>query len=297
MAQHHPISRREFLQRGFVGAAGAALLTRLGAAGWAGEEKEAEDQAWLIGGFRLGLQSYSLRHSSYDQALAQVKALGLHYLEVFPGHLPPTADEDRLAAIRRQLEAHQIQVIAYGVCGFGAEDAPNRALFEFARAVGIRSLSADPAPDSFASLDRLVEEFGVNIAIHNHGPGHRYATEEDLLKAVEGHHELIGLCLDTGHLARAGGDSVRLIRTLKSRVYGVHLKDVNEEQHDVAIGTGVLPIQDILQALRDVKFKGCLALEYELQPEAPLEGIRQSLDFIRQTIGQLAPAEEGAEEA
>jgi len=279
-----------------IGAAGAALLTRLGAAGWA-EEEEAEDKAWLVGGFRLGLQSYSLRHFSYDQALAQVQELGLHYLEVYPGHLPPTEDRDRLVATRRQLEEHQIQLLAYGVCGFGADEAPNRALFEFAQAVGIRSLSADPAPDSFESLDRLVEEFGINIAIHNHGPGHRYATEGDLLKAVEGHHELIGLCLDTGHLARAGGDSVRLIRTLKSRVYGVHLKDVNADQHDVPLGTGVLPIRDILQALRDGKFKGCLALEYELQPEAPLEGIRQSLDFIRQTIGQLAPAEEGTAEA
>jgi len=181
-------------------------------------------------------------------------------------------------------------VLAYGVVGFGAEEAKNRAVFEFAKAVGIPCLSADPAPASFASLDRLVEEFGINIAIHNHGPGHRYATEENLLQALEGHHERIGVCLDTGHLARAGGDSVRLIRRLKNRLYGVHLKDVNAEKHDVVIGTGILPIRDILQALREVKFQGCLALEYELQPQAPLPGIRQSLDFIRRTLTQLAAA-------
>jgi sugar phosphate isomerase/epimerase len=280
------LTRRQFLGWGLAGT-GALLLGRtMGQAGAA----EADRQEPTEGGFRLGLQSYSLRQFSFDDCLARSQELILRYVEAFPGHLPDTADAGQRAAIRDNLARHKIQLLAYGVVGFGADDSKNRALFEFAKAVGIRALSADPAPDSFDSLSRLVEEFGVNIAIHNHGPGHRYATEEDLRKVLEGRPVGIGVCLDTGHLARAGGDSVRLIRALPERIHGVHLKDVNAEKNDVDIGTGVLPIRDILQALRDARFKGCLTLEYELQPDAPLTGIRKSLDFVRKTIAELKPA-------
>ena len=48
-------------------------------------------------------------------------------------------------------------------------------------------MSADPDPDSFESLDSLVKEFDIRIAIHNHGPTHRYNKALDVLKAIEKH--------------------------------------------------------------------------------------------------------------
>src|SRR5581483_7872863 len=97
--------------------------------------------------------------------------------------------------------------VAFGVERFTKDNAANRRLFEFGRALGIRYFSADPDPDSFDSLDKLVEEFKIGIAIHPHGPAgkmlHRWYSAEVILAAVKNHHRLIGTCLDTGHLIRS----------------------------------------------------------------------------------------------
>src|SRR5947209_5479949 len=70
------------------------------------------------------------------------------------------------------------------------------------------TFSADPEPDSFDVLDKLVAEYRIAIAIHPHGPVgpnrlHRWYSAEVIMAAVKDHHPLIGSCLDTGHLIRA----------------------------------------------------------------------------------------------
>jgi sugar phosphate isomerase/epimerase len=237
--------------------------------------------------FRVGIQSYSLRTFPYERMLRTVKELGLKYVEVFPGHLPPTEEQEKQAAIREQLRQMGLDLFAYGVVPFGRDAAANRRLFAFAQAVGIKVLSADPAPDSFPSLVELVKEFGVKVAIHNHGPRHRYGTKASLLRALENLPPDIGVCLDTGHLVRAGDEVVATIRALRGRIHGVHLKDVNEDKHDVVLGSGILDLPAILHALREAGFQGCLALEHELNPRDPLPGIRQALTHLRKVLAEL----------
>ena len=86
----------------------------------------------------------------------------------------------------------------------------NRRVFDFGKQLGVKMLSADPTPDSFDVLDKLVEEYKIAIGIHPHGPVgeggkklHHWYSAEVILKAVKDHNPLIGACLDTGHLIRA----------------------------------------------------------------------------------------------
>jgi inosose dehydratase len=232
---------------------------------------------------KLGLQSYSLRRFPFPQAVATVKQLGLTYLEAFPGHLPM----ERANEAKKVLADHGVRLVAYGVVRMRNDEAAMRRLFDFAKTMGIEVLTADPDPDSFDLLDKLVDEYGIYVAIHNHGPGSRYPGMESVAKAIEGHHERIGLCYDTGHAARAGDDIVAGVRKVGKRVYGVHLKDVNEQKHDVIVGTGVLDIKGFLRALKEVGFKGTLMLEYELEPDNPIAGIQKSLAFVRQVLSEL----------
>ena len=60
---------------------------------------------------------------------------------------------------------------ANGVNPFSKNHEANRKLFEFAKQVGMRNITADPSEDAFESLDKLVAEYDIRIAIHNHGPG------------------------------------------------------------------------------------------------------------------------------
>ena len=118
----------------------------------------------------------------------------------------------------------------HGVNPFTKDHEANRRWFEFAKKAGIKNISADPTEDAFDSLDKLVEEYQIRIAIHNHGPGARYDKVTDVLNAIKGHHPLIGACADLGHYIRSAEDPVRVINLLEGRLYGIHLKDFAEQK-------------------------------------------------------------------
>src|SRR5207247_6290409 len=103
-----------------------------------------------------------------------------------------TREAAKIADYKRKLDAAGIKLVAYGVEGFGKDTDANRKEFEFAKAMGIAVISADPTPEAFDSLDKLVDEYRINIAIHNHGPGARYDKIDSVSRAIQNHHERIG---------------------------------------------------------------------------------------------------------
>jgi len=233
---------------------------------------------------KLGVQSYSYRKFEFEKALKFINELGLKCVEAYSGHLPPKVEE--VEKVKRVCSRYGVKVAAHGVNHIPPDKNVLNNLFEFAHSLGIEVLTADPDPDSFDILDELVDEYKIAVAIHNHGPGHRYATVESVLKAVEGHSELIGMCLDTGHLARAGEDPVEAVKKLGRRLHGIHLKDVNEEKKDVILGGGILDLKGFFEALKETGalYKAVIVIEYELEPENPQPGIKKSLDYVRSIL-------------
>ena len=73
-----------------------------------------------------------------------------------------------------KLKKHDVSISCHGVQGFTKDHNENRKMFQFAKMAGIKNISANPSPDSFDSLDKLVAEFDIRIAIHNHGPDALY---------------------------------------------------------------------------------------------------------------------------
>ena len=106
-------------------------------------------------GFTVGIQSYTYRRFTFERALEQIQMLGVRNVELFRGHLPTTATEAQIKAARALLEKYRITPVAFGVEQFTKDHEANRRLFVFARALGVRYLSADPSPESFDSLDKL----------------------------------------------------------------------------------------------------------------------------------------------
>ena len=273
------VSRRYFLGRTALStgvlASGAALL---------GRTKPARScpPADRFGGFSVGIQSYTLRGYSWDQALSLIKDLGLVNVEAFDAHYSIKSSPDQIKANTAKLQSMGLKLLAHGVNGFTKDHEANRKIFEFARAAGIRNVSADPTEDSFDSLDKLVAEYDIRIAIHNHGPGARYDKIADTLKAIKGHHTSIGACADLGHYIRSAEDPVRAINLFQGRLYGVHLKDFAEPKakaEGVILGRGQLDVEGTFRALRKVDFPadGALSLEYEEKPKDPLDDVRQCL--------------------
>ena len=114
------------------------------------------------------------------------KELGFEQVELFSGMLPLDAPATQIAAMKEQVAKLGLSISGHGVNPFGKDVVANRKTFEFAKALGIRNISADPDPKSFDSLNDLVQEYDIRIAILYHGPRHRYNKASDVLQAIEG---------------------------------------------------------------------------------------------------------------
>jgi sugar phosphate isomerase/epimerase len=280
------LTRREAIGAGLATAAGVLTL---------GRALDAAPSPGPYGPFKMALQSYSLRglkeadgKPSVDEALRATKGLGLAYWESYPAHFP--LDVAKAEAYKKRAAEDGVTVLGYGVNRFTNDHEANRKLFEFAKAMGFAYLSADPNPDAFGSLDRLVEEYGVAIGIHNHGPGHRYAKIDTIAAAIKDHHPKIGCCIDTGHFLRSREDPVRAVEVFGTRTYGVHLKDVKDAVKFTVVGQGDLRTADLLKALAKIGYDYNLALEYEENPANPLAEIRECLDATRKAAATLPGA-------
>lgn len=286
------ISRRGFIQKTLTAAAAAGAT-------WFDVPHLLADTApeslKKYGGFPMGIQSYSLRAFGVDGALDKIRDLNLHWVEFFRNHFPPTPDQKKIDEMNAKLKARDLSISAHGVQSFKADHDENRKFFVFAKKAGIRNISANPTPDSFESLDQLVKEFDIRIAIHNHGPGSSYDLAKEALEAVKPYDHRIGFCADLGHYIRSGEDPVKVIHLLGDRLYGVHLKDFAEKTkktHGVILGRGHLDVVGVFKALKKVKFPadGALSLEYEENPNDPIAEIQECLDIAAQSARKAAGA-------
>lgn len=157
-------------------------------------------------------------------------------------------------------------------------------------------------------IARNAREHGITTAFHPHAASYVEAPHEIERLLAGTDPELVGLCLDTGHVAYGGSDPAALARDHAARVRHVHLKDVRRTVHASAIrrgidfrdavgegvfaplGDGDLDLRGTLDELRDAGYDGWLVVEQDIRlgitPEAaPLADALRSREFIRQAIG------------
>lgn len=74
---------------------------------------------------------------------------------------------------------------------------------------------------------RILQDYGLRVQFHPHADTHvGYQPEiERFLESTNP--EYVNLCLDTGHIAYYGGDSLELVTKYPDRIGYVHLKQVN----------------------------------------------------------------------
>jgi sugar phosphate isomerase/epimerase len=287
MTMEIKISRRRFLTSS---AAGIALMSlQSGCA-----STQTTSSRGRFGPFRFGIQAHGLRNFPIDEAIRIIHDdLQLHWVEFSRKHLPVEATGQEIQRIRALLDQSNITCNALGVHKFTADHDANRRVFDFARSMNVRNISANPSADSFDSLDKLVADYDIRIAIHNHGPGAPYDKVTDVTDAVTGRHPNIGACVDTGHFIRSAEDPIEAIYKLKGRIFGLHVKDVAEQTkktHDVIIGAGFLDVVAMFKALKDVNFPtdGALSLEFEGNPDDPVAEIKQCLAVAAKAAQKVA---------
>jgi sugar phosphate isomerase/epimerase len=245
---------------------------------------------------RLGLASYTFRNFSRAQMIGYLKQLNLLALNAkdVKDHLPMDTQEE--AAALADYAAAGIKLHAAGTVYFAKdEDADIRSKFEYCKRAGIGVIVAgDPAPETLPRIEKFVKEYDIRIAIHNHGPEDKlWHSPLDVLKAVNGLDPRIGCCIDVGHTVRAGTDVVQAIHEVGARVFNVHMKDLTNfqsKESQVPVGEGIMPVKKIFEALRAIKYKGFVDLEYEVHPDDPMPGAVASFAYMRGVLAGMGYA-------
>src|SRR5262245_25569161 len=253
-----------------------------------------------LDGITLGVQSYTYRNFDLDAALKRMKELGLKHAEFYSAHIPPNSSPEKIKEVLKLCKEYEVTPVGFGVQRFTKDHDANKKLFDFGKALGVKYLSADPTMDAFASLDKLCDEYKIAIAIHPHGPTgkdqrHPWWSAEVIMKAVKDHNKLIGACLDTGHLIRMAQlgeklDPAEQVKVMGDRNFAMHLKDHdNKKREDVVFGdpTGVLDVAAVFKALKDVKFKGTVSIEYEANPKDPSADMKKCVAYVNETAKKL----------
>jgi len=272
-------SRRDFLKAAAAGAAGLTL-------GRPGQARAESPSPHASAGIRLGVASYSLRELSRADAIAAIKALHAKYVSIKSFHLPYESTAAELAAGRKEFEEAGLTIVSGGVITLQQDDDDDmRTYFEYAKMCGMPMMVIAPTPTTLPRIERFVREYDIKVAIHNHGPEEPYFPgPQDALRLIRDMDPRVGLCVDLGHTARTGVDVVEAIAEAGDRVLDIHakdLKDLSDRDSQCIVGEGAMPLAEIFQQLVRMDYPGYFNLEYEIDPQDPLPGMRMSFAYMR----------------
>ena len=167
--------------------------------------------------------------------------------------------------------------------------------FDYAKAAGMPLIVASCAPSVLPRIERFVKRYDIKVAIHNHGPEDKYfPSPYDVLKHVRDMDPRVGLCMDVGHATRAGANIVQAAADAGPRLLDIHAKDLREptaRESQCIVGEGVLRFPELFRQLEAIAYTGYVNLEYEIDADDPLPGMKQSFAYMR---GVLAGEHVGA---
>ena len=268
-------------RRGFLAAVSAAGILRPAA-------RAADDP----GDLRLGVCSYSVRNFPRTQAIAMIKQLNLRYVSIKEMHLPYKGTPEERAAGRKEFEDAGLAIASGGVVYMRKDDeADIRFYFDYARACGMPMMVIGATPETLPKIEKMVREYGISVAVHNHGPEDKsFPNPQAALKMIARMDPRVGVCIDVGHTVRTGVDLIQTIRAAGSRLLDFHIKDLRDlkdAKSQCAVGDGAVPVVAMFRELKRMKYRGLIALEYEITPNDPLPGMQKSFACMRGVLAGL----------
>ncbi len=224
-------------------------------------------------GWKLAAQAYTFREMSAFETLDVLQSLGVRYVEFYPGQrfskerpearLDHNMSPELMAELKAKLKATKVTPMNYGVVGLPNDEAQSRKVFDWAKQMGIKTIVSEPAEEAVPLIDKLAQEYKINMAIHDHPKPSRYWHPDSVLKVSEGRSKHIGACADTGHWYRSGLVPVECLKQLEGRIISMHFKDLNTAKHDVPWGTGECNARGMLEEIKRQRVKPVISIEYE----------------------------------
>jgi sugar phosphate isomerase/epimerase len=249
--------------------------------------------------WRLGSQAYTFRKLSLFETIDLLSAMGIRYIELYPGqkYSPDKPDtkadhnmpDELVDGLIAKLKEKNVTPVLYGVVPLGADEAADRKVFEFAKKLKLEGVVSEPPRDAIELVDKLAGEYGMKVAIHDHPKPSLYWDCHTVIEATKDA-KSVGACADIGHWRRSGLEPVECVKMLKGKIISSHLKDIDEKKEDVPWGTGTVGVRDVLEELHRQNAKGIIfSIEYEKgEGDELIANVAKSVEFFNSVVTELA---------
>jgi inosose dehydratase len=224
--------------------------------------------------------------------LAETARLDLKYISLKDFHLSLDSTPDECQKAAEQVRKAGIELYGGGVIYMKNEAEVHHA-FDYAKAAGMKVIIGVPQHELLPLVNKKVQEYDIQLAIHNHGPTDKvYPTPASAYELIKDLDKRIGLCNDIGHTMRAGIDPAESVEKFADRLLDVHIKDVAEATKNgraVEIGRGVIDIPKFIRTLLNIEYPGVAAVEYEKDADDPFSGLAESVGYVRGVMAAVNP--------
>lgn len=288
-------------RRGFGRFAAAVALTAAGDSATRSANAAPRGQAKKAARVALGVQSYSFRDRSLDNALGAMKELGFTTCELWQGHLEPKVSREELRRWRLETPLETFSAVATKFASAGINlcaytysfkddftDAEIERGFAMAKALGVKVITASANQKTVARIAPLAKQHEVKVGLHNHSVinDNEFATPTDFERAITGPgREWMAINLDIGHFTAANFDPVGFLSKHHARVVTLHIKDRKRNQGpNMPFGQGDTPIARVLRLLRNKGWAIPANIEYEYSGVDTVAEVRRCLDHCRQIL-------------
>jgi sugar phosphate isomerase/epimerase len=276
------LSRREF---GAVAASGLA----------AGLSRRLQPSSVTI-----GVQSYSFRDRSLEEAIAAMQKLGLRSCELWQAHIEPrgipreelrkwreTVSLDTFHRVRDQLAKASIALSAYNISITDTfSDTELERAFDMTAALGAPLITSSSNTATVARIAPVAERRKMLVGMHNHSriDPNEFATATSLVEAMA-KSRYIATNLDIGHFTATNEDAVAFLKQHHGRIVTVHIKDRKRDQGgNFELGAGDTPIVPVLKMIRDNGWPIPVSLEYEYKGADTVDEVGRMLAYCRRAL-------------
>ena len=271
-------SRRNFLKLAGTGVLAAGATSLYAFPGM----PVAADKA--VNTFTIGMAGFTFMNFTVEKTIEMMKRIGVTNLSLKDFHMPMNSNQEQINAVLEKFKTAGINVYTVGVVYMKTQESVDQA-FEYAKMAGVKMIIGAPNYELLPYVEKKIKTYDFKLAIHNHGPDNPlYPNATDIWNHIKDLDARIGICIDIGHTTRDGQDpSVDLLK-YKSRIYDIHVKDVDKatkEGKTIEMGRGVINIPKVVETLRKIKYSGSCSLEFEKDMKDPLPGIAESIGYFK----------------
>ena len=271
-------SRRQFLKLAGTGvlAAGATSISAYSAMPVPADK--------VKNTFTVGMAGYTFLRFSVEKTIEMMKRIGVTNLSLKDFHMPMNSTQEQITAVLDKFKSAGINVYTVGVVYMKTKESVDQA-FEYAKMAGVKMIVGAPDYELLPYVEEKIKKYDFKLAIHNHGPDNPlYPNATDIWNHIKDLDTRIGICIDIGHTTRDGQDPSADITKYKSRIYDIHIKDVDKAAKDgktIEMGRGIIDIPKVVATLRKIKYTGSCSLEFEKDMTDPLPGITESIGYFK----------------